>query len=236
MPRGRYRPDAGLARLRVLLSVVCVSASLFIPSNGGAQEARQIDWPDLTVTLEFDDPFASLSRPQLIDLSVVARYRGRVDRGGTLSDDEKAKMNEAATRLEGIDIDGLLARRQEIAALRRRQAMATNPELEDRLVRVPGYALPLDFDGRKVTEFLLVPWVGACIHTPPPPPNQIISVTADTPFEMEERFEPVWVEGVLRTGPQSRNLFLVDGSADIDVGYSMTGATIQEYTEEPLEE
>ena len=49
---------------------------------------------------------------------------------------------------------------------------------------MPGYLLPLEFSGKLVSEFLLVPWVGACIHTPPPPPNQIVHVKTDKPIEL----------------------------------------------------
>jgi uncharacterized protein len=67
-----------------------------------------------------------------------------------------------------------------------------------RRVAIDGYVVPLDFDGTRVATFLLVPYVGACIHVPPPPPNQIIYVTstegADAPADL---FAPVRVTGVL---------------------------------------
>ena len=51
--------------------------------------------------------------------------------------------------------------------------------LDGQLVKLPGYIVPLDVteEGR-VTEFLLVPYYGACIHTPPPPANQIVVVAS----------------------------------------------------------
>jgi hypothetical protein len=65
-------------------------------------------------------------------------------------------------------------------------------------VRMPGFILPLDYQpGGEIDEFLLVPYFGACIHTPPPPPNQIVYVTMDEPIELEEIWAPVWVTGVL---------------------------------------
>jgi hypothetical protein len=63
--------------------------------------------------------------------------------------------------------------------------------------------LPLEFAEGKVTEFLLVPFVGACIHTPPPPPNQIIHVKVESGFRSKGMFEPVWVDGVIKA-EQSR--------------------------------
>ncbi len=68
-----------------------------------------------------------------------------------------------------------------------------------RMVRIPGYLVPLQFDGTGATEFLLVPYVGACIHVPPPPPNQLVHVTIGDPYEMAGLFEPVYAVGVLNT-------------------------------------
>ncbi|MGB0423175.1 MAG: DUF4197 family protein, partial [Flavobacteriales bacterium] len=55
-------------------------------------------------------------------------------------------------------------------------------EFDGKLVRVPGYLVPLSYDGTGVTAALLVPYVGACIHVPPPPPNQLIYVTIEDAF------------------------------------------------------
>ncbi|RKQ95467.1 DUF3299 domain-containing protein [Maricaulis maris] len=67
-----------------------------------------------------------------------------------------------------------------------------------RTVRMPGYILPLDYQpGGDITEFLLVPYFGACIHTPPPPPNQIVYVTAAEPVRVERLWAAVWVTGQL---------------------------------------
>ncbi|OHC44405.1 MAG: hypothetical protein A3J25_09630, partial [Pseudomonadales bacterium RIFCSPLOWO2_02_FULL_63_210] len=53
-------------------------------------------------------------------------------------------------------------------------------ELDGQAVKLPGYIVPLDVtDEGRVTEFLLVPYFGACIHVPPPPSNQIVHVTTE---------------------------------------------------------
>jgi hypothetical protein len=105
--------------------------------------------------------------------------------------------------------------------------------LNGKTIRMPGYALALEYDGKKVKEFLLVPWVGACIHTPPPPPNQIVYVEADEAFYVASRYEAVWIEGTIRVGDSQKELYLVDGSSSIDIGYSMTAATITKYKAAP---
>ncbi|GHD43335.1 hypothetical protein SAMN05216429_102205 [Marinobacter persicus] len=65
--------------------------------------------------------------------------------------------------------------------------------------RLPGFVVPLKTTkGGRVLEFFLVPYYGACIHVPPPPPNQIIHVTYKEGFELNALTEPFWIEGTLR--------------------------------------
>lgn len=68
-------------------------------------------------------------------------------------------------------------------------------ELDGKRVKLGGYVVPLDFKATKVTEFLLVPFVGACIHVPPPPANQIVYVKAKDGFTVKGEFDPVYVTG-----------------------------------------
>ena len=104
-------------------------------------------------------------------------------------------------------------------------------DLDGRKVRIPGYVLPLDFNGQSVHEFLLVPYVGACIHTPPPPMNQIVYVKASAGFENKGMYEPVWVEGTMSTRSGKHDLSLVDGSSAVEAGYSLDALTISPYTD-----
>jgi hypothetical protein len=63
-------------------------------------------------------------------------------------------------------------------------------------LRIPGFMVPLEDDAEKVSEFLLVPYVGACIHTPPPPPNQIVHVKMAKGRSIPMYwYDPVWIEG-----------------------------------------
>ncbi len=74
-------------------------------------------------------------------------------------------------------------------------------ELDGVKIRLPGYVVPFDFSAdSNYREFLLVPYFGACLHTPPPPPNQIVFVKAEQAATIASIYEPVWVEGVLKTG------------------------------------
>lgn len=74
-------------------------------------------------------------------------------------------------------------------------------DLNGMAVRLPGYVVPLDFNAAsEYQEFLLVPYFGACLHTPPPPPNQIVFVKSEEAMKIADIYEPVWVEGVMKTG------------------------------------
>ena len=73
--------------------------------------------------------------------------------------------------------------------------------LDGKAVRIPGYVVPFDFSAdARHTEFLLVPYFGACLHTPPPPPNQMLFVRAQPAARIDDIYEPVWLEGTLSTG------------------------------------
>jgi hypothetical protein len=96
---------------------------------------------------------------------------------------------------------------------------AVVPELNGKRVAIGGYVVPLDFEATSIKEFLLVPFVGACIHVPPPPANQIIYVKSAQGFEITGSFEPVKVTGTLKTETAFTGL--------ADAGYSIEAEDIQ---------
>ncbi len=92
--------------------------------------------------------------------------------------------------------------------------------LEGAAVKLPGYVVPLEELRGELKEFLLVPYFGACIHTPPPPANQIVFVVAPRGVKFRA-METVWVSGVLHTTRQASYM----GAS----GYSMQAATVEAY-------
>jgi len=211
---------------------ILMTAFALAPFAHGGDAPRQVTWDDLAVRLSAaDNPFAKLSMDQLEALGDVAGLRDRKSRGVKLSEPEIATEQKAIEKLkrDGIDIDGLLAKRDEIAAKKQSLASAVNPELDGKIVRLPGYVLPIEFKGKQVTEFLLVPWVGACIHTPPPPPNQIVHVKSDKPLEIDGMFDAVWVTGRMAAGLSQRSVYITDGTTDLDVGYSIRASQVERY-------
>ncbi len=91
-----------------------------------------------------------------------------------------------------------------------------------RPVRLPGYVVPLGTaaDGR-LSEFLFVPYYGACIHVPPPPPNQIVHVRLPEPIAMPDMYAPYFLAGHLQAERVDDDL---GGSA-----YSMREPTLRPY-------
>ena len=101
-------------------------------------------------------------------------------------------------------------------------AVGVVKELDGQAVRIPGFIVPLESDeGGLLAEFFLVPYFGACIHVPPPPPNQIVYVTVDPAFNLESMWEPFWIEGTMRT----------QGHASVigTTAYSLEASTIEKY-------
>ena len=95
-------------------------------------------------------------------------------------------------------------------------------ELDGQKVRLPGYTVPFEY-GRdaEITEFLLVPYFGACIHAPPPPPNQTIFVEAKDAIKVTDLAQAVWINGVIRTSKQTTEL--------ADTAYTFDMESIEEY-------
>lgn len=99
----------------------------------------------------------------------------------------------------------------------------TNPAMEGRRIRLPGYIVPLEEGKAGMTEFLLVPYFGACIHTPPPPANQIVHVFPTKPAAGFRSMEAVWVDGTLKL--QRADTYM--GTS----GYRLEAVGIERYVE-----
>lgn len=98
------------------------------------------------------------------------------------------------------------------------------PELDGQRVKIPAYITPLEYnDTTAIREFLLVPYVGACLHVPPPPSNQIVYVKAEDAVELENMWDPIWATGVIRTETVQSEL--------AETGYRLELEKVQPYTE-----
>lgn len=82
-----------------------------------------------------------------------------------------------------------------------------NENLDGAMIRIPGFVVPLEFDEEQtISQFFLVPYFGACLHMPPPPPNQIILVNAPKGIQMSALYDPFWIEGQLSTSFQENDM------------------------------
>lgn len=107
-------------------------------------------------------------------------------------------------RMLGIFGDSTPEAEDALASMR--AAWDSAPTVDDmngRLVKLPGYLVPLEEVRGELKEFLLVPYFGACIHTPPPPANQIVFVVPKTAAKGFRAMDTVWVSGRLSTTRQA---------------------------------
>lgn len=100
-------------------------------------------------------------------------------------------------------------------------ATKLNEALNGARIRMPGYIIPVDIGAEGVSSFILVPYIGACIHVPPPPPNQLVFVTTETPWPGDNLWEAVWVTGMMQTQLQTTEI--------AETGYALRADEIEVY-------
>ncbi len=74
-----------------------------------------------------------------------------------------------------------------------------NQSLVNKKVSIPGFIAPLEQKNGIISEFLLVPYFGACIHSPAPPANQTVHVKVASKYgiSVDDAYDPIWVSGEL---------------------------------------
>lgn len=177
----------------LLLALTAMGSAWLLPlqSVQAAQSAyRELDWIDL---LPADDLASLEDRPEILD---------------TIEEGSGTDAASISALMEGQK--GKLSAK-EMAHLQRYQAalqsVQTRSDVLNQPVKVPGFVVPLEYDDKqRITELFLVPFFGACIHVPPPPPNQIIHVRLNKPVQLESLYDPVWLEGSLSAGNTTTEL------------------------------
>ena len=94
-------------------------------------------------------------------------------------------------------------------------------EWNGKIVRINGFVVPIEYSGDGIVAFILVPYVGACVHVPPPPANQLVFVTTNTPYENDEFWSPVSVTGMFGVSAISTRL--------ADIGYALSADKIEPF-------
>lgn len=101
------------------------------------------------------------------------------------------------------------------------QSAPVVPGLEGKMIKLPGFVVPLEGDGEMVFSFFLVPYFGACIHVPPPPSNQIVYVEYEPGIKVSNLYDAISVTGQLKISTTTHEM----GTA----GYALEGFVIEPY-------
>jgi hypothetical protein len=180
------------------------------PESSVVVETADVE-PAATPTQENDQGGA----PEALDVTVLAwedlMPEGEDERLEELyaefyEEFEARMMQQQSTLSSTLDMDqdmslSLIAEGSDMDTMEQIGTFNVVEDLDGMKVRLPGYIVPLDFSASaEHREFLLVPYFGACLHSPPPPPNQIVFVTANPPASIPDVYDPVWLEGTLTTG------------------------------------
>ncbi|PIW27187.1 MAG: hypothetical protein COW30_11320 [Rhodospirillales bacterium CG15_BIG_FIL_POST_REV_8_21_14_020_66_15] len=208
---------------------------LILAGSASAETPKVLTWENLIPAgPPIENPYEHLTLDQQVELEMLAAIRSQFA-AGLINEVhpmyEDGREIEHKLRNEGIDVDRMVGLVQKMQAKIAERNGQLAYDLDGQTVRLPGYVLPLEFEGTSVKEFLLVPYVGACIHVPPPPINQTVVVHLNQSYAAKELYEPVWVTGRMTVKQTKRALSLVDGSADVNAGYTIQGMRIDPYTE-----
>jgi hypothetical protein len=203
--------------------------TLLLAVGRPALALETIGWEGLVPPLDESlNPYLRLSEEQqgsLYDLWMVRQ--GEIGGSKALEDLEKKALDNLAA--SGIDADIVLRELNVFLATAEENNSKLVQGLNGKDVRIPGYVLPTEFSGDKVVEFLLVPYVGACVHSPAPPANQMVHVMVDEGFASEGMFAPVWVTGKIKTSMSTQSLSLIDGTTEVEAGYQIKASDIASY-------
>lgn len=206
--------------LVVLLITLCSGFSLAQTSPADTRTPRTIEWTDL---MPEEDLKLLMNMPQVDHASLSDEE---------LAMDQPTTNNSPPTATSSFENQVTSAIAQAMAKPsggRTWQDALTStrvrPEFNNTNIRLAGYIVPLEYDDNQViTSFFLVPYFGACIHVPPPPPNQLIYVEYPQGFTLEDLYTPYWLSGTVKVETHEHELGLA--------AYSMKVDSMVEYTEE----
>ena len=166
-----------IASMKVAAYVFIASGILIVASapavSADAQSYEDIDWTEL---MPAEDLSALLNRPAFLDDIADGSAQDSLDNFQQRQlEDEQAQQYQAALSSTRV-IQGF----------------------DGKAIRIPGFIVPLaQNEDKEVTRFFIVPYFGACLHMPPPPPNQILYVESEQGITLENLYDPYWFEGIV---------------------------------------
>jgi hypothetical protein len=228
----RAQTAIGLFMRFVLIIVLALMPAMI--SAKAAESPRSLEWENLMPEIApLPDPFPELTPDEKLELQTIISIRRQAELGMTSKVSATYELSvelEHKFRQAGYNIDQLLAKALELKDKSKEFDEAVVDKLDGQLIKIPGYALPLEFVETGVTDFLLVPYLGACIHTPPPP-NQMVFVRLTKAYKIDDVYAPVFITGRIRTQGTTRSLSYVDGQAKISTGYTIDAILVKPYVE-----
>ncbi|MCE2570260.1 DUF3299 domain-containing protein [Motilimonas eburnea] len=194
-----------------------------------AETPLTLDWSNLN----------SEAKPVTIKLPELTEDQKRLLQGVIILNDQDSEESrlqkqhiESQLAKQGLNASELIQLRQDYMQAMKENAETVTDAYNGKLVRMPGFIVPIEYnENLEATELLLVPVAGACIHMPPPAANQIVRIYYPSGFEVQNVQYPVWVEGKFNANVITEEVFLVDGGANVAMGYEMKATLIEDYYE-----
>ena len=177
----------------LLLALLCA-----LPGSAGAKKSHKASAKSLAAAA-VGSPYEEITWDTLVPKNWDPAKRFRKLNLGALSDADPRAM----------EVLEMMKREWDNAPI--------DPSLDGRKVKIPGFVVPIEEQERAVTEFLLVPYFGACIHVPPPPANQIIHVISAKPIKSLRVMDAVWVAGRLKAARYSNQTPMGIGAAGYQI-------------------
>ena len=215
------------------LKVIIITCLLTIGSPTFADTPKVLGWRDLVPKLEpLKNPLRKVEIKLRRDIGYLTSIRYWIKTGEISKADTEFKDGiklEQKFKSNNVNFEPLVARYNAfLDEIERRNKLVVN-NLDGRLVKIPGYALPLETSAIAVTEFLLVPSIGACIHTPVPPPNQMVFVKLNQSYQAKRLYDPVWITGRIKIEHNKKAVVYSDGQSDVESSYTLIGIKVEPY-------
>ncbi|QLG89599.1 DUF3299 domain-containing protein [Chitinibacter bivalviorum] len=211
------------AKIMLAISASCLAFNLW------AAEAKAVKWSELqpdSPTLRATVGKMNQQEKTRLMRAVQQRELKNLVDSGKLKPSEFTANDVKLIKEDFKDLNPLI---NEIEAFEKKRTSEMSTALNGQTIQLDGYLLPLKQNGKKVTEFLLVPVIGACIHVPAPPPNQMVVVQYPKGYDQGDLFAPVTITGKLNIKASKANLALADGASDVPVGYAMSADEVRAY-------
>jgi|TARA_B100001964_G_scaffold35100_1_gene37625 hypothetical protein len=218
------------------LSVILITFLYTVGSPTFADTPQVLGWRDLVPKLEpHVNPLRKIDIKLRFDIEYLASIRYWIKTGQISEVDTEYEQGvelEHKFKSNNVDFEPLVTQYNAYLDEIDRRSKLVVEALDGQLVKIPGYALPLETSATAITEFLLVPSIGACIHTPVPPSNQMVFVKLNQSYQTKRLYDPVWITGRIKLEQNKKAVVYNDGESGVESSYTLTGVKIEPYKNE----